>query len=53
MQSNAVVAVLAGLGLASLVSVGNTVLENNRVLQCVEWLSAAALVASQIYANYR
>ncbi|XP_073206124.1 protein O-mannosyl-transferase TMEM260 isoform X3 [Lepidochelys kempii] len=52
MQSNAVVAVLAGLGLASLVSVGNTVLENNRVLQCVEWLSAAALVTSQIYANY-
>ncbi|XP_043404323.1 transmembrane protein 260 isoform X7 [Chelonia mydas] len=52
MQSNAVVAVLAGLGLASLVSVGNTVLENNRVLQCVEWLSAAALVASQMYANY-
>ncbi|XP_077675698.1 protein O-mannosyl-transferase TMEM260 isoform X2 [Eretmochelys imbricata] len=52
MQSNAVVAVLAGLGLASLVSVGSTVLENNRVLQCVEWLSAAALVTSQIYANY-
>uniref|UniRef100_A0A8C0G6I6 Transmembrane protein 260 n=1 Tax=Chelonoidis abingdonii TaxID=106734 RepID=A0A8C0G6I6_CHEAB len=53
MQSNAVVAVLAGLGLASLFSVGNTVLENNRVLQCVEWLSAVALVMSQIYANYR
>ncbi|XP_034624383.1 transmembrane protein 260 isoform X1 [Trachemys scripta elegans] len=52
MQSNAVVAVLAGLGLASLVSIGNTVLENNRVLQCVEWLSAAALVTNQIYANY-
>nr|XP_048709008.1 transmembrane protein 260 isoform X3 [Caretta caretta] len=52
MQSNAVIAVLAGLGLASLVSVGNTGLENNRVLQCVEWLSAAALVTSQIYANY-
>ncbi|XP_038261718.1 transmembrane protein 260 isoform X3 [Dermochelys coriacea] len=52
MQSNAVVAVLAGLGLASLVSLGNTVLENNRVLQCMEWLSAAALVTSQIYANY-
>uniref|UniRef100_A0A8C3TAI3 Transmembrane protein 260 n=1 Tax=Chelydra serpentina TaxID=8475 RepID=A0A8C3TAI3_CHESE len=52
MQSNAVMAVLAGLGLASLVSVGNTVLENSRVLQCVEWLSAAALVTSQIYANY-
>ncbi|XP_026509990.1 transmembrane protein 260 isoform X2 [Terrapene carolina triunguis] len=52
MQSNAVAAVLAGLGLASLISVGNTLLENNRVLQCVEWLSAAALVTSQIYANY-
>uniref|UniRef100_A0A8C8RBL4 Transmembrane protein 260 n=1 Tax=Pelusios castaneus TaxID=367368 RepID=A0A8C8RBL4_9SAUR len=52
MQSNAVVAVLAGLGLASLISVGNTLLENNRVLLRVEWLAAAALVSSQIYANY-
>ncbi|XP_074852349.1 protein O-mannosyl-transferase TMEM260 isoform X5 [Carettochelys insculpta] len=52
MQSNAVVAVLAGLGLASLISVGNRVLENNPLLYCLEWLSAAALVASQIYTNY-
>ncbi|XP_025053726.1 transmembrane protein 260 [Alligator sinensis] len=52
MQSNAAVAVLAGLGLASLISVGNTALENSRMLQCVEWLSATALVTCQIYANY-
>lgn len=52
MQSNAVVAVLAGLGLATLVS------ETNRVLNCngvrnLEWLSAAVFVAYQIYSNYR
>ncbi|KAH0509067.1 Transmembrane protein 260 [Microtus ochrogaster] len=52
MQSNAVVAVLAGLGLATLVS------ETHRVLNChgiqyLEWLSAALFVAYQIYSNYR
>ncbi|XP_075782397.1 protein O-mannosyl-transferase TMEM260 isoform X1 [Pelodiscus sinensis] len=52
MQSNAVVAVLAGLGLASLISLGNTVLENSRLLHCMEWLAAAALVSSQLYASY-
>ncbi|GAB1298783.1 Transmembrane protein 260 [Apodemus speciosus] len=51
MQSNAVVAVLAGLGLATLVS------ETNRVLRCngirnLEWLSAALLVAYQVCSNY-
>lgn len=51
MQSNAVVAVLAGLGLATLVS------ETNRVLSCkgtryLEWLSAALFVAYQIFSNY-
>ncbi|XP_031218947.1 transmembrane protein 260 isoform X2 [Mastomys coucha] len=51
MQSNAVVAVLAGLGLAMLVS------ETNRVLNCtgirnLEWLSAAIFVAYQVYSNY-
>ncbi|XP_026633897.1 transmembrane protein 260 isoform X3 [Microtus ochrogaster] len=51
MQSNAVVAVLAGLGLATLVS------ETHRVLNChgtqyLEWLSAALFVAYQIYSNY-
>ncbi|KAM7321640.1 hypothetical protein ACRRTK_019732 [Alexandromys fortis] len=51
MQSNAVVAVLAGLGLATLVS------EAHRVLNChgtryLEWLSAALFVAYQIYSNY-
>ncbi|XP_059952149.1 protein O-mannosyl-transferase TMEM260 isoform X2 [Mesoplodon densirostris] len=40
MQSNAVVAVLAGIGLAALVSESNRVLNTNG-LQCLEWLSAA------------
>ncbi|XP_064367953.1 protein O-mannosyl-transferase TMEM260 isoform X4 [Dromaius novaehollandiae] len=52
MQSNAAVAVLAGLGLAWLISVGNAVLENSRALPCLEWLSAIALVACQVCANY-
>ncbi|XP_024587231.1 transmembrane protein 260 isoform X3 [Neophocaena asiaeorientalis asiaeorientalis] len=39
MQSNAVVAVLAGIGLAALVSESNRVL-NTSGLQCLEWLSA-------------
>ncbi|XP_061038580.1 protein O-mannosyl-transferase TMEM260 isoform X3 [Eubalaena glacialis] len=39
MQSNAVVAVLAGIGLAALVSESNRVLNTNG-LQCLEWLSA-------------
>ncbi|CAH6779146.1 Tmem260 [Phodopus roborovskii] len=51
MQSNAVVAVLAGLGLATLVSETNRVLNRNGV-QCLEWLSAALFVAYQIYSNY-
>ncbi|KAM6445445.1 protein O-mannosyl-transferase TMEM260 [Rhynochetos jubatus] len=52
LQSSAVVAVLAGLGLATLASVGSTVLEGSRVLPWLEWLSALALVASQVWANY-
>ncbi|XP_053924451.1 transmembrane protein 260 isoform X2 [Cuculus canorus] len=52
LQSNAVVAVLAGLGLAMLTSVGSTMLEGSRVLPWLEWLSALALVASQVWANY-
>ncbi|XP_072721301.1 protein O-mannosyl-transferase TMEM260 isoform X5 [Ciconia boyciana] len=52
LQSNAAVAVLAGLGLATLASVGSTVLEGSRALPWLEWLSALALVASQIWANY-
>uniref|UniRef100_A0A8D2MCV1 Transmembrane protein 260 n=1 Tax=Zonotrichia albicollis TaxID=44394 RepID=A0A8D2MCV1_ZONAL len=48
LQSSAVVAVLAGLGLATLASLGrDTVL-----LPCLEWLPALALVASQLWANY-
>uniref|UniRef100_A0A8B9MSR2 Transmembrane protein 260 n=1 Tax=Accipiter nisus TaxID=211598 RepID=A0A8B9MSR2_9AVES len=49
LQSSAVVAVLAGLGLAS---VGSTVLEGSRALPWLEWLSALALVSSQVWANY-
>uniref|UniRef100_A0A8C0CMI7 Transmembrane protein 260 n=1 Tax=Balaenoptera musculus TaxID=9771 RepID=A0A8C0CMI7_BALMU len=52
MQSNAVVAVLAGIGLAALVSESNRVLNTNG-LQCLEWLSATLFVIYQIYSNYR
>ncbi|XP_075359980.1 protein O-mannosyl-transferase TMEM260 isoform X2 [Mycteria americana] len=52
LQSNAAVAVLAGLGLAALASVGSAVLEGSRALPWLEWLSALALVASQVWANY-
>ncbi|XP_013848901.1 transmembrane protein 260 isoform X5 [Sus scrofa] len=52
MQSNAVVAVLAGIGLAALVSESNRVLNTNG-LQFLEWLSATLFVTYQIYSNYR
>ncbi|KAM9556466.1 protein O-mannosyl-transferase TMEM260 isoform 1-T1 [Guaruba guarouba] len=52
LQSSAVVAVLAGLGLATLASVGSTMLESSYVLPWLEWLSALTLVTSQIWANY-
>ncbi|XP_054017664.1 transmembrane protein 260 [Dryobates pubescens] len=52
LQSSAVVAVLAGLGLATLISVGSAVLEGSRVLPWLEWLSALTLVSSQVWANY-
>ncbi|XP_069452796.1 LOW QUALITY PROTEIN: protein O-mannosyl-transferase TMEM260 [Ovis canadensis] len=51
MQSNAVVAVLAGIGLAALVSESNRVLNTNG-LQYLEWLSAILFVTCQIYSNY-
>lgn len=51
MQSNAVVAVLAGVGLAALVSESSRVL-NSSGLQCLEWLSATLFVVYQIYCNY-
>lgn len=51
MQSNAVVAVLAGTGLAALVSESNRVLKTNR-LQYLEWLSVTLFVTYQIYTNY-
>ncbi|XP_004370947.1 protein O-mannosyl-transferase TMEM260 [Trichechus manatus latirostris] len=53
MQSNAVVAVLAGVGLSALVSESNRVLNNGIGLQGLEWLSAMILVTYQIYSNYR
>ncbi|XP_004699040.3 transmembrane protein 260 [Echinops telfairi] len=52
LQSNAVVAVLAGVGLAALVSESQRVLKNSLGLRCLEWLSAAMFVTHQIYANY-
>ncbi|XP_055572466.1 transmembrane protein 260 isoform X1 [Falco cherrug] len=52
LQSSAVVAVLAGLGLATLTSVGSAMLEGSRVLPWLEWSSALALVVSQVWANY-
>ncbi|XP_053836422.1 transmembrane protein 260 isoform X2 [Vidua macroura] len=53
LQSSAVVAVLAGLGLATLASLGRgTVLEGTWLLPCLQWLPALALVASQLWANY-
>ncbi|ELW69046.1 hypothetical protein TREES_T100020343 [Tupaia chinensis] len=51
MQSNAVVAVLAGVGLAALVSESNHVLNSSR-LQFLEWLSAILFVIYQICSNY-
>lgn len=53
MQSNVAVAVLAGLGLAALTSLGGAVLQGSRVLPWLEWFSAGTLVAAQIWANYR
>lgn len=52
MQSNAVVAVLAGLGLAALVSEANRVFKYNGIRN-LEWLSAALFVAYQVCSNYR
>ncbi|KAK2536596.1 Tmem260 [Columba livia] len=52
LQSSAVVAVLAGLGLAALVSLGSAVLEGSRALPWLEWIPALALVVSQVWANY-
>ncbi|NXS51593.1 TM260 protein, partial [Brachypteracias leptosomus] len=52
LQSSAVVAVLAGLGLATLTSLGSTLQEGSRVLPWLEWLSALTLVTSQVWTNY-
>lgn len=52
MQSNAVVAVLAGVGLAALASESGRLLSGSGP-QRLEWLSATLFVAYQIYCNYR
>ncbi|XP_055989547.1 LOW QUALITY PROTEIN: protein O-mannosyl-transferase TMEM260 [Sorex fumeus] len=51
MQSNAVVAVLAGIGLAAVISECHRVL-NISGLRCLEWLSAILFVTYQLYSNY-
>uniref|UniRef100_A0A8C5TIF0 Transmembrane protein 260 n=1 Tax=Malurus cyaneus samueli TaxID=2593467 RepID=A0A8C5TIF0_9PASS len=54
LQSSAVVAVLAGLGLATLANLGRSAVpEGTRLLLGLEWLPALGLVASQLWANYR
>uniref|UniRef100_A0A6J0UBY9 Protein O-mannosyl-transferase TMEM260 isoform X1 n=1 Tax=Pogona vitticeps TaxID=103695 RepID=A0A6J0UBY9_9SAUR len=53
MQSNAVVAVLAGLGFASLFSLAESFAENTRLVHGLRWLLAAVLVTAQISSNYR
>ncbi|KAH0620270.1 hypothetical protein JD844_020408 [Phrynosoma platyrhinos] len=45
MQSNAVLAVLAGLGFSSLFSLGESLAENNRLVHSLEWLFATGLAS--------
>ncbi|NXU55499.1 TM260 protein, partial [Turnix velox] len=52
LQSSAVVAVLAGLGLSVLTSFGITMVGDSRAVSWMEWLSAFTLITSQIWANY-
>ncbi|KAJ6652746.1 hypothetical protein lerEdw1_010937 [Lerista edwardsae] len=52
MQSNAVLAVLAGLGFSSLFSLGEALTGSSRALHCLEWFVATLLVTGQIYSNY-
>ncbi|XP_028934906.1 transmembrane protein 260 isoform X2 [Ornithorhynchus anatinus] len=52
LQSNAVVAVLAGLGLASLTSLSRRVLARDGVPRCLEGLAAVLLVTCQLRSNY-
>ncbi|XP_062824711.1 protein O-mannosyl-transferase TMEM260 isoform X8 [Anolis carolinensis] len=52
MQSNAVLAVLAGLGFSCLFSLGESLVETNRLIHSLEWLLATLLVTMQIYSNY-
>ncbi|XP_031808492.1 transmembrane protein 260 isoform X1 [Sarcophilus harrisii] len=52
MQSNAVVTVLAGLGLASFSSLSKRMLSSSFVFNILEWFSAVIFVLYQIYSNY-
>nr|DBA14368.1 TPA: hypothetical protein GDO54_005350 [Pyxicephalus adspersus] len=52
MQSNIVVCMLAGLGLASLARSLSAKLTNKRWIFCIEWIFTVGLVARQLSANY-
>ncbi|KAF7251552.1 hypothetical protein EYD10_03017 [Varanus komodoensis] len=52
MQSNAVLAVLAGLGFSSLQVLGEAFFKSRRLLGGLAWLFAALLVTAQMYSNY-
>ncbi|XP_067860542.1 protein O-mannosyl-transferase TMEM260 [Heptranchias perlo] len=53
LQSNLVVCVLAGCGLASVSSMLRRILGNNVLWHWAEWLTAIFLIAFQIHLNYR
>ncbi|XP_075470877.1 protein O-mannosyl-transferase TMEM260 isoform X3 [Ascaphus truei] len=52
MQSNAVVAVLAGLGLASFTRNLKRHLENDHLAQYIEWIFTAVVIVNQVSVNY-
>ncbi|XP_078081581.1 transmembrane protein 260 isoform X2 [Mustelus asterias] len=53
LQSNLVVCVLAGCGLASVCSILRRITGNNALWDWAEWLSAIILIAFQIHQNYK
>ncbi|XP_038633308.1 transmembrane protein 260 isoform X2 [Scyliorhinus canicula] len=53
LQSNLVVCVLAGCGLASVCSILQRTMGNNALWDWAEWLFAIILIAFQIHRNYR
>ncbi|XP_075049680.1 protein O-mannosyl-transferase TMEM260 [Mixophyes fleayi] len=52
MQSNIVICVLAGLGLASLVHSGTSKMANKDLLLYIEWIFTVVLITRQISSNY-